>query len=356
MLPVIGHAPIVRELRDLACAKRLAHAVLFAGPEGTGRTRLAVEYALLLNCEGSAPAGATLFGDLPEADAGRPCGECRPCRLIAAGGHPDVVMLGPGDTLCQPRPGDSHASHADSRDIRICQVRGLVDLSARFPLEARTRVIVIEPAERLGRDAAHAILKTLEEPPGHTVFCLVTAAPEEIIETIRSRCRRIEVQLVPREVIREGLVERGVAADVADRASGEARGRPARALAFAERPDLMDDRARFLERCAGLAAEGLSARLKYAEDLAERWRRDRRAVTNEIDAWEAFWEGRLRDAARDVDERSTHEALGALRAVTRAREDLLAQVQVRPALELMLLQFPRLTLGSPTEEPASAHA
>lgn len=356
MAPVIGHAAIVRELRELAESDRLVHAVMLVGPEGTGRTRLAMAYALLLNCEGSAPAGASLFGDPVGGD--KPCGSCRPCRLIEGGKHPDVVMLGPGDTLCQPRAGESgHPSHPDSRDIRICQVRGLVDLSARYPLEARTRVVVIEPAERLGRDAAHALLKTLEEPLGHTVFVLVTSAPEQIIETVRSRCRRIDVRLVPRADIESGLLDRGIQDATAKRAAAEARGRPALAIAFAAQPDLMDDRARFLERCATIAAADLTERLNYAGDLAERWRRDRRAVSHEVDAWEAFWEARLREASVGADEATTRAALEALRAVGRAREDLLAQVQVRPALELMLLHFPRITLGPlTTEKSASIHA
>lgn len=359
MQPPIGHTAIVRELRDLASREDPSHALLLVGPEGTGRTFLATQYALLLNCEGSEPqpASAGLFGDEPVVNTNVPCGACRPCRLILAGGHPDIVRLGPGDTLCRPRAGESsHPSHPDSRDIRICQVRGLSELVARFPIEAHYRVVIIEPAERLGHDAAHAILKTLEEPPGHTALVLVTSAPEAIIETIRSRCRRIDVPLVPRDEIEQGLLARGTDAAVADRAAMEARGRPAKALAFAAQPDLMDDRVRFLERCANIAAAGLGERIKYAETLSDRWRRDRRSVSTELDAWESFWEAKLRIGAHEGGEPPISAILQALRAVIRAREDLLAQVQARPALELMLLHFPRTTLEEPTEELAQANA
>ncbi len=353
----IGHGAILNELRELAGREEPPHALLFAGPEGVGRTYLALQYALLLNCDGGepAPAGATLFGDEPPAPAGRPCGECRSCRLMLAGGHPDVVELVPGDTLCKPRQGEGgHGSHADSRDIRICQVRGLVELAARYPVEARTRAVIIEPAERLGRDAAHAMLKTLEEPPGHSVFLLVSSAPASIIETIRSRCRRIDVPLVPRDEIEKGLLGRGVDAAIAGRAASEARGRPAKAVTFADQPDLMDDRERFLQRCAKIAASSIAERLDYVEDLADRWRRDRRAVHVELDAWETFWETRLHDGAHRADE-DLQQVVRALRAVGQAREDLLAQVQARPALELMLLTFPRTTLEETHEELASAN-
>lgn len=348
----------MRELEHLAVHDDPPHALMLVGPAGLGRTALALHFARLLNCEGGAPApaGASLFGDEPAPAASKPCGQCRPCRLIEAGNHPDVVHLTPGDTLCRPRPGESHAAHPDSRDIRICQVRGVIETVSRFPIEARYRMVIFEPAERIGRDAAHALLKTLEEPPGHTILVLIASAPEDIIETIRSRCRRLDVRLVPREEIEEGLIARGVDIPVAARASLEARGRPARAIAFAESPGTMDDRTRLVERCAGIAAASMPERLAYAEDLSNRWRRDRAPIYNELDAWEAFWELKLQEAAEDEDDAAARHALRALEALVTVRTDLIAQVQVRPALELMLLTFPRITLaiGPGDREPAHA--
>jgi DNA polymerase-3 subunit delta' len=285
------------------------------------------------------------------------CGVCRPCRLIGEGVHPDVITLAPGDTLCKPRPNESgHEKHPQSRDIRICQVRGLIELVARYPFEARYRAILIDPADRLGRDAAHTTLKTLEEPPGHTVFALISAAPEAIIETVLSRCRRIDVRPVPRTEIEQGLLARGIDPAIAARAAAESHGRPGRALAFAAHPDLMDDRGRLLERCERIAAARTSERFKYAEDLAERWRRDRSLVASELEAWEAFWEGRLRWAAGGDDGGGVSGALESLKAVTRARADLQAQVMARAAIELMLLAFPRVTLIPVPEEETAAHA
>lgn len=364
MLELIGHAGILRELRALAASDEPPHAILFAGPEGTGRTALAVEYALLLNCERLHPpltAGASLFGEdsslLPSPSSLSPCGECRPCRLIAEGAHPDIIVMGPGDALCRPRDGDSHPKHPDSRDIRICQVRGLIDLASRYPFEARHRMIIIDPADRFAREAAHTVLKTLEEPPGHTVFCLVTAAPEALLETIISRCRRIDVGPVPKAEIEAGLVARGVEPALAARAAEASGGKPGRAIQFAEQPSLMGDRGRMAERCARIASEGTAERFKYAADLAERWRKDRAAGAVEVDAWEAFWEERLRAGAS---EGATHATLAsfveALTAIRQAREDLQTNVIPRTAFELMLLTFPRVTLAfSPEEEPV-AHA
>ncbi|MCL4231333.1 MAG: hypothetical protein KJ053_07110 [Dehalococcoidia bacterium] len=345
MSAVIGHEAIVRELQSLAASEDPPHALLFAGAEGSGRSLLALEYARLLNCEAAPPSPAV------------PCGVCRPCRLIAEGAHPDVIHLGPGDTLCRPQPGESsHEKHPDSRDIRICQVRGLIDLVARFPFEARTRMVLIEPADRLGREAAHTILKTLEEPPGHTVFCLVTAAPEVIIETVRSRCRRVDVRLVPPAETASGLVARGVDPAIAARAAAECRGLPGRAIAFAADPALMGDRDRLRARCSQVAASRVPARLAHAGELAEAWRRDRSVVLRALDAWEAFWEERLRAAAGECGASSAAGPVVALRAVSQARADLQAQVQARPALELMILTFPPVTLEPDPEEELSRYA
>ena len=335
---VIGHAAVLRALRSLAEAAEPVHALLFAGPEGTGRTRLALEFARLLNCEAD-----------PDR---RPCGECRACRLIGEGSHPDVVALTPGDAFCR---GDGHDSHPDSRDIRICQVRGLIESVSRYPFEGRQRVIIVEPADRLRLEASNTLLKTLEEPPPSTVIVLVTAAPEILIETIRSRCRQVDVGLVPRQEIEEGLVALGHPPEIAARAAAESRRRPAEAIAFAEKPDLMDDRGRLLARCAEIAAARHSDRLRYAEDLADRWRRDRNLVYAELDAWETFWEERLRAAVEAGAEGGPAPAVVALQAVAAARDDLEAQVIARLALDLMLLRFPVVTLDvTATEETAPA--
>lgn len=348
----IGHDAIIRELRTLAASSDPPHALLFAGPDHTGRALLARYYAMLLNCDfgPGGPRAGERAGDA------LPCGECRPCRLIAEGVHPDVITLTPGDLLCKPREGDSHAKHADSRDIRICQIRGLIELTARFPFEARYRAVTIDPAERMNRDAANTLLKTLEEPPGHTVFTLLTAAPEAIPETIVSRCRRIDVTTVDRGTIEAGLVARGFPADVAEAAAEAARGRPGIAMTFAAQPDLMGDRERLAERCREIAGANIRERFRYANELAERWRQDRGSVSRELEAWESFWETELAAAAARRDEAAAMEALGALRAVRLAEEDLLAQVVARMALENMLLSFPRGTLGArPREAPDNSY-
>ena len=231
----------------------------------------------------------------------------------------------------------------------------MIDVVSRYPYEARFRVIIVSPADRLGEEAAHTMLKTLEEPPAHTAIILITAAPEAVLETIRSRCRRIDLRTVSRAEIERGLLARGVQAEVAVAAALASRGRPGKAISFAAQPDLIGDRERLLTRFARIAGERTAERLRYAGELHDRWGRDRAQVHAELDLWEAFWEGQLR-AAAGVEGGGVAEALAALRAISWTREALLANVQPRPALDLMLLSFPRTTLVGAPEDAAATHA
>ncbi len=125
------------------------------------------------------------------------------------------------------------------------------------------------------------------------------------------------------------------------------------AIAFVADSSLMGDRDRLLARCEKVAAARTSERLAYAAELNDVWRRDRTGVAVALDTWEVFWEARLRRAAGEGGQPLASGIVEALQAVSQARADLQAQVQVRPALELMLLGFPMVTLEShPEEEPA----
>jgi DNA polymerase-3 subunit delta' len=142
---------------------RLPHALLLAGPPGTGIGDFAACVAARLLCE-KPPAG------------GVSCGACRPCELFAAGSHPDFFRLDPDP-------------ESKSEQIKIEQVRELIHfihLSRQF---TRSRVALACPADAMNRSAANALLKTLEEPPPASVIILVTHRPGNLPVTIRSRCQ-----------------------------------------------------------------------------------------------------------------------------------------------------------------------
>jgi DNA polymerase-3 subunit gamma/tau len=153
-----GQPHIVRTLRNAVEMDRVAHAYLFAGPRGTGKTSLAKILAKALNCE----RGPTTS----------PCLECESCRTIHDATSIDVIEL-------------DAASHRGIDDIR--EIRDRVALQ---PVRGRRKVYIIDEAHMLTKEASNAVLKTLEEPPPHVVFVLCTTEMTAMLPTIRSRCQR----------------------------------------------------------------------------------------------------------------------------------------------------------------------
>ena len=180
---------------------RVPHAQLFSGPPGVGKAATALLLAQALNCEGAAP---------------QPCGACGPCDRIARGIHPDVVRVEPTGA---------------ARQITKEQIDAVRTRLALPPHEARVRVFILDDAERMNPTSANQILKTLEEPPPRTLFVLVTAAPEQLLPTIRSRCQRVRFAPLPLDLLTRLLSERfALAAPVARAAAAIAGGSVGRAL------------------------------------------------------------------------------------------------------------------------------
>src|SRR3989344_5265882 len=147
-------------LSKIVSSGKIPHAFLFEGPRGSGKTSAARIIAKVLNC-------TNLSKD------GEPCNECEQCVSITKGTNIDVIEM-------------DAASHRGIDDIRL--VRDSVKLS---PSSAKKKVYVIDEAHMLTTEASNALLKTLEEPPGHVVFILATTNPEKLIDTIKSRTVRI---------------------------------------------------------------------------------------------------------------------------------------------------------------------
>jgi len=182
---VIGHRRIVALLARSVANESLPPSLVFAGPDVASMRQIATALAQALNClqprigaDASVPSPRSLVpspqppAPSPQCDA---CGTCAACLRIARGVHPDVLVLEPGD----------------SGAIKIDQVRDVVDRAAYRPFEGRRRVVVIAQADGLVAAAQNALLKTLEEPPSASVFVLLTARPDMLLPTVRSRCIKL---------------------------------------------------------------------------------------------------------------------------------------------------------------------
>jgi DNA polymerase III subunit delta' len=203
---IVGHSRLLSLLGRVIARDSMPPAVLLAGPPGVGKRLTAVAIAQTINClQPQSPKGF-------ERDA---CGECAPCRRIARGIHPDVIVVEPGDM----------------GTIKIEQLRDVIDRSQYRPFEGRRRVVIIDEADAAGDDAQSALLKTLEEPPSASVFILVSSMPDALLPTVLSRCPRLRFSpLTPNEVVRALVQDHGYSEQEARIAAAESDGSIGRAL------------------------------------------------------------------------------------------------------------------------------
>ena len=232
-------------------ATHVPHAVLLVGPPSVGKYPLALDLAAALLCTGG-------------ADAGRPCRDCRGCRMVEHGNHPDLHLLAPGGAGNQIRIGEDQ--HPEPGTVR----RLSIDL-ALLPVEGGARVSVIRDAQRMNEVAQSALLKTLEEPPPATTLVLCVDDEEQLLPTIRSRCARVRLGTVATRDVERLLEERGLAdAPTAARLARLAGGRPGVAVAYAAAPEAETIRAELVRTLLDLLDRPRADRLGAARDLLGR--------------------------------------------------------------------------------------
>lgn len=255
---IVGQERALGSLAREIETDRVHHAHLFSGPAGVGKRRTALAWATRLLC--ARPVGI------------QSCGHCPSCMKLKAGMHPDLLMVEP-----------------DGRSIKIEQVRAVTAATLYQPNEGRWRVILIEQAELFGEAAANALLKTLEEPGGRTVFVLTSSSAHRLLTTVRSRC--LPVPFSPLTVDQTLTVLRayGLEGDRADALARLSRGAPGVALQL-DGSEVVEERADTLERWRRLAQGDVFEAMDWAAGLANKDQKD--LLPERLASWVAL----LRDA------------------------------------------------------------
>jgi DNA polymerase-3 subunit delta' len=216
---VVGQPRAIDALLAALRGGSVHHAYLFAGPQGVGKELAAVGLAQALTCPEKPNEG---------------CGSCSSCTRISKGSHPDVSWLMPdAQRVERGLAGRSDIQGTPSREIRVEQIRGLLERITLRGLESKRKVAIVVDAHMMNPQAQNAFLKTLEEPPSETTLILLASAPDKMLPTIRSRCSKVYFGPLPVELVAERLQkERKLDPQTAQLAAVMAGGSLGRALAL----------------------------------------------------------------------------------------------------------------------------
>jgi DNA polymerase-3 subunit delta' len=249
---LVGQRRVVESLRGAAAGTAMSHAFLFTGPPGSGRSNAAVAFAAALQCEEQPPG----------------CGTCHSCHTVLAGSHADVTVV-----------------RTDRLSIGVDEVRDLVRRSALAPVGRRWQVMIVEDADRLTEQAANALLKAIDEPTDRTVWMLCAPTVEDLLPTIRSRCRLVTLATPSPEEVADFLVRTdGVDPALASYCARASQGHIGRARALARDEGARNRRKEVVSIPARLTS--LASCMNAAQNLVETTQEEADLITGALDARE----------------------------------------------------------------------
>lgn len=252
---LVGQRPVIETLRAAAAGKGMTHAFLITGPPGSGRSNAAIAFAAALQCD---------RGPGPEAG----CGACNACTTTLAGSNPDVTRV-----------------QTESVQFRAKDAREMVRKAAMSPVSHRWQVIVVEDADRFNDTSGNAVLKAVEEPAPRTIWVLCAPTVEDVLPTIRSRCRLVSLSTPTAPDVAEFLVRRhGVGEALASYAARASQGHIGRAKALALDEATRNRRREVVSLPARLTT--LGACMQAATNLADVAKEEAEAITSDLDARE----------------------------------------------------------------------
>ena len=239
---ILGQERVLTYLKAALNRGRLAHAYLFLGPEGVGKASTARALAGALNC-------TELRQD------GDACGVCPSCKRLAAGTHPDFLVIRPTSRERPPK-------------ITIDQIREFRRLTNYPPVAGGWRVVLIKPGEDMRDEAVNALLKTLEEPPPHHLLMLTAGVEADLFPTVVSRCHKLAFAPLPSPLIQAELARRGLSPSEAALLTALSGGSLGRALAL-KPEELLGQRQRVLDDLERLSQGTATTALDWAQGLAK---------------------------------------------------------------------------------------
>ena len=319
-----------------------------AGPPA-GDTLLAMDE---MDKDEVAPAtGRLLVEEPPSVGSGPvPCGQCRQCRRIGQGLHPDIRIV---DVTTSEEDGPAH------RDIRIEQVRDIESFLQLTAYEGARKVVVVDGAELMNTPAANALLKTLEEPPPDSLLLLLTANEDVLLPTIRSRCSALYLKPMAKAELAERLAQDfDIDPETAERVARLSRGCYGEAVSTLRNSDTQQQREADLERLLQVCQGGLDLRFDYAAEVATQFGQDRNSGRELLYLWLRWWRDLLlvKEGAEDylhndeylsalrlqASQLTTARVLAFIRRINKTLEALDANANPRLAMETLMLGLPRL--------------
>jgi DNA polymerase-3 subunit delta' len=251
---IIGHQRQIEQLERAHKSGRVAHAYLFFGPDGVGKEKVAFAFAKALNCEAGKQA---------------PCGTCESCKKIERRTHPDVRLVASEHELVERGLIEREKGGPPSRQIRSSQLQELSDLFRHRPYLGRWKVVIVVDADLMNTNSQNRFLKTLEEPSADSAILLVTAHPEALLPTVRSRCQALAFGPLSTEQVSTFLQKEHTLDEKRARVlAAMAQGSLGQADAIA-RGDVLQDRDGLLEGFSRALAGDLADVLDLAEEISK---------------------------------------------------------------------------------------
>lgn len=333
----VGQQKPIGLLTTLLEKGTVPHALLFTGIEGIGKQSAAMVFAMACNCLGPEPEHPFKGREKSRPVTTDPCGQCRSCRKIMSGSHPDIIIVEPSGPF-----------------IRIGQIRDLCQTLALKPFEAGLRVVIIKNCQALNPAAGNAFLKVLEEPPERTVLILTAGHTADLLPTIVSRCQHIRFNPISPKIITEMLIQKQAKPpDEAAIIAAMANGSFSKALAIAgvkKGIGLLNLRNWLIDQVDSLASKPLVFRLAFAARLAK----DKDMLPESLAVIKSYLRDLvvykycpekimnqdLRSRIQNTSQQMTVASLlSKIKYIQTARKNILANANLRLTLEILVMRL-----------------